>query len=405
MTIFEVLHNFTDIIIVLMLLRFVTLKTKRLKLNFIGVVFYIFIILSFFSFLFSQASFFAYFIKMWVLARYMILAYVVYNINIDRTTFNHILKLVRISFYIQVLVGSLQLLDIQLINDIFIPRVGFSEGSNWYLKGETDIAGTFRFTVFYGYFILSSFVLLFSFRKGKKEKVLLIILAVIFSYVSGSRIALLGVVIFILQNLYYKNRGIFYMGIVTVLFFLIFNGWSVNKRVDNVGSVSGLFSTNYYDASSKFGRVGIFRVIPLFFEAKPKEVLIGFSHDEKELTTFLYKYFNVLPAILRNNVAIGIEDVYWIAQLCYYGIVGFLLFIIFYLKLIFKINKRLKQENFNENKRLLKAVKYLLLIGVISGFVNQSLSIKSFSFFMWLSLGLIMNLTASRKISKRIKRH
>ena len=104
------------------------------------------------------------------------------------------------------MVGCLQLLNIPIINLFFQPRTGISETGNWFLKGGEGIAGTFQYVVHYGYFILSSFIILFSTNLIKTNKYLLVIFSLAFSYFSGSRLAVLIVILFLSYRLYNSNN-------------------------------------------------------------------------------------------------------------------------------------------------------------------------------------------------------
>jgi hypothetical protein len=137
--------------------------------------------------------------------------------------------------------------------------------------------------------------------------------------------------------------------------------------------------------------LGIFSIIPIFFDAGVKQIIFGFSYDVVEITAFLNGYYDGLSAILKNNIMVGIEDVYWIALLYYYGIIGVILFVTFYLSIIIKIKKQLRLSGSNRQTEIIRAIGYLMIFAVLAGFVNQVFYFKVFSFYFWVFSALVVH--------------
>nr|WP_319267516.1 hypothetical protein [uncultured Draconibacterium sp.] len=325
-------------------------------------------------------------------------AYTLYYLHIDTSSLQRIILLIKISFFIQISVGLLQLTGIDSITNIFIPRQINNSISNWYIKGEQDIPGTFAFPVLYGYFILTSFIIIISTGKFKNYYYVLLILAVTFSFLSGSNIVILLIASYTLFYFYnFKSKVFFYW--CSLLFVLVLFNWGfIVDLYRDINSVFGMFSIEYFEASARVARVGIFRTVPLLFDASLKEILIGFSYNGEELSKFLLKYYSTLPHVLRNNVVVGLEDVYWIAFLYYHGIIGLTLFVVFLYSLYKKAYKKLKN-----NSTVSFSIRFLFIAVLLSGFVNQSLYIKSFSFYFWLYIALAIKLYGGSKSEVHIQ--
>ena len=106
------------------------------------------------------------------------------------------------------------------------------------------------------------------------------------------------------------------------------------------------------------------------------------------ITSFLYQDYGNLSAILRNNAVVGIEDVYWIAFLYYYGVFGIFLFGSFYVSVFLRM-RRLERINSDfDDVPLIRPIIYLLIFSFFAGFVNQVFYIKTFSFYFWVFAAL-----------------
>ncbi|MDA9999099.1 hypothetical protein N9E70_00280 [bacterium] len=350
----------------------------NLKSSVSNFILMIFIFISVISFFFGQGSLPEYFVKIWVLLRYILIYFIVINIKIDKASLDRFYKILAFCFSAHLFIGCLQLLDISFINVFFEAREGVSK----IIRTEDTIKGTFKFGVFYGYFILVAFVLLSGRIKRTHWRILVYLLALTFGFFSGSRMVFLGLVGFILYTHYRKNK-IFIGSSVGVVCLVIFQSIG-SAAIDDIGSLLGLFTFDFWMASLSSGRLGIFNIVPMFFDSELKTILFGFSYDGAGITSFLYRDYDNLSAILQNNAIIGIEDVYWIAFLYYYGIFGIAFFGGFVANVLFRMRRIAKVASTREHYSDIKAVGYLLFFAILCAFVNQIFFIKTFSFYFWL---------------------
>ena len=160
---------------------------------------------------------------------------------------------------------------------------------------------------------MASFVIIYPTVRSLYLKILLVIFALVFTYYSGSRMVFLGVVGFLLYMHHKGNKTFIFVLACVGVTYVMSSG--IMEKLENIGSLLGLVSVDFWIASFATGRLGIFNIVPMFFDAGMKEILFGFSYDVQGITSFLHQDYYNLSAILRNNAIVGIEDVYWIAFL------------------------------------------------------------------------------------------
>jgi hypothetical protein len=375
--VFEGLHIISDFIVVLILCLYLTAGSYRYRINATNLAWVFFISVSLMSFVLSYATFSGYFAKLWVQLRYILIYFILLKIRMSKDDLNRFYIVLAITFCIQIFIGILLFLDVSIINAFFQAR----EGIDKVIVKEDTIKGTFKFGVFYGFFIMSSFVILYPYVRNWYLKILLVAATLVFTYYSGSRMVVLGVIGFLVYMHYQRNKILMFVLACSGAVFVMFNG--IGEGIVNIGSLIGLFSPDFWINSLATGRLGIFNVVPMFFGAGVKELLFGFSYDINGITAFLYQDYDNLSAILRNNAIVGIEDVYWIAFLYYYGLFGIILFGIFYAGVMMRVRRLAKRSLSIGHSPVIKSINYLLIFIILCGFVNQVLYIKTFAFYFW----------------------
>lgn len=383
-TVYEILLLFSDFLIAFSILFFLFQNNFIIKLNRTTKYFSLFILFSIISLIFSQV-FTPYFFKIWVLTRYIFLFFIITRI-FDLNDYKRVERLIIFTFFFQIVVGLVQLFNVPFLYDFFSPRSDLSMFSNWLVKGESGIAGTFNFTVTYGYFMFVFCGFLAISEYSNKKKVLLILLAVISSLYSESSLSFLVTFIFFVRYtlLLYPKHFFKYIFLVA-LFVTSFFYKSIINFSEPLKVVFNLFSEQWVIESIKFTRLGIMKLIPLFFSNDLFTILFGFSLDGDALTLFIENKMGTdLPHVLLNDVVIGIEDVYWVAHLYYFGLSGILFFVLFFKSLYnrLKINKSLSKELIVQSKMM----KLLIILTLLSGFVNQVFSFKSFMLYFFITI-------------------
>ena len=384
-SIFEGLHLISDLLIIVIIGLYLCISNFKFKLSILNISLILFLSISILSLFMSNAALFGYFAKIWVLLRYLILFYILLKIQISNQDLITFYKFLALTLSIQLVIGLLLLLDVPLINNFFEAR----EGATKIIVPEDTIKGTFKFGIFYGYFIFVSFIIIFPYVRKILNKIALASITFLFLYLSGSRLVVIGFFAYLGFIAYRKNK--LFTVLASVAFFGIFSFISFNSDVGNIGSLVGLFTSDFWIASYQSGRLGIFSIVPMFFESGLKEILIGYSYDTDAITAFLFQNYSNLSAILQNNPIIGIEDVYWIAFTYYYGLIGLAVFGIFYINLMVRAQKLSNVSTSIVHKTAIQSILFLMFFSLLSGFVNQVFYIKTFSFYFWVFTALAMH--------------
>jgi len=374
----------SDGIILVIIFIYITKKRFVLPWKTENIYFFLFIFFSFFFTLYYE-SWSPYLFKIWVLCRYILVFFIVravFRLE-DFFKFQHYFILI---FFIQLIVGLVQITNFPFLYDLFLPRSDLSKGANWLLKEETGMAGTFSYTVHYGFFmyVFCFFISLSNLKRNKK--ILLMFLALVLSLFSDSRIAfILTFFIFIFYfYLSYKTLLLYFVLGFFILPVIFFSEYLIDK-ITPLLAILDLFSYEFINRSIMFSRVGILKLIPLFFNNDLFTILFGFSLDGTVLTTFINQSMgSEIPHVLSNNAVIGIEDVYWVAHLYYFGLFG----VVFYLMIFMHLKRSFKRINGNYIN--LKMINFFISLTLISAFVNQVFSFKPFVFYFFFVIAFLL---------------
>ena len=385
--IFNYLLLISDFIILLIIIIYLSKSNFILKIRKENKYLFWFIIFSLVSLIYYQ-HWNAYFLKIWVLTRYIILFFIVRK-TFTKNTFKKFEKYFILIFFIQVIVGVIQFFEFPILYELFTPRGDLPKAANWFVKGEMGLAGTFTFTVNYGYFMyaFSAFIVISEISNNKK--LALIFITSILSLYSESTISFL--VTFILFLRYYSlvYPKLFYRLILFIIVFLIlFFKESLMSFFSPLILIFDMFSEQWIIESLMFTRLGILKLFPLFFSNDLFTILFGFSLDGETLTLFVQNIMgNDIPHVLLNNTVVGIEDVYWVAHLYYFGLIG----VIFYLLIFKKIYNLLNPIKTNyKNKNELYTIRFFLILTLLTAFINQTFSFKSFIFYFFMIIAYAM---------------
>ena len=388
---FEYLHLTSDLMIALILLLFsyISRFTFFLKSEIKWAIF--FFISTLFGLLVYQ-EWTSYFFKIWVLLRYVIVYYIIIT-SFNRKDFIKFYKVFYFVFYFQIFVGVIQFFEINILQEIFHPREGLGKASNWLVKEETGLAGTFQFTVQYGYFFFVSSLFVIIDKGSLKKKFFLIFVCILFSYLSDSMMSFLCSLIlgylFIISSID-KNKRLsltFFMILVFSIMLLI----NVDK-IRPLIEISVSLGSEFIYGQLMFSRLGVLKVFPAFLDADLYNIFFGFSINENLISNFIEKNISYpMPSVLKNNVLIGLEDVYWSAHLYYFGLIG----IVSYFLIIYSIrNKVLILSYFSSNKAFLNKIKSVinfLSLTLAAAFINQIFSFKTFMVYFFFGIAYTLS--------------
>ena len=337
--IYEYSLLFTDFLILLSFIYFTLFFKSSNNIRLFNFYLLLFVLVSIISGIINY-SFFIGLSKFWVLIRFLLLFYMIFTI-FNKNDYDKFLKVIYFLFLIQLAVGVIQLFNFPFLYEFLQPRSDLSKMSNWVTKNELGLAGTFSFTVYYGIFFVAFSGIIPLLKKTYNTKLFLFIICLLFSYLSYSMISFFGVMILFLSYLYFTNYRYFYplIFIFSIAALFLFSS-NYNPIFDGI--------QNYIYESLLFSRLGIFKIVPLFFTNGLLQILFGMNLNPETLSLFIYdNLWNEIPHVLYNNASVGIEDVYWIAHLYYYGIFGLFTYLMIYLSFIRLLNRRLNKVFFH----------------------------------------------------------
>lgn len=402
----------------LLLLRFLYLKKipkgtsiDKPLLIFIGYALLITVI--------NQAPVFQAFMGLRVLLRYVPLFYVVAFINIDSATARRIFQALIGIAAIQCGIAIYQ--HYFGITAFWYPRasdleiggkqVSFRLLSSGFSGGREMGAGigTFGDSVFLALFLVILFILSVSAlqktihipRTHKwiyATTLLLITLALFFTYSRGSVLLAFAAVPVILllaggrkKMIVYLSVGLLFASPIILLGVFDNTGSSepyINPKIkytDPLANITTVFSSSYMDNTMQYSRGAVLTEVGGHLLSSFK--LIGYSPAQEfaleKAATHLFG--SNMPI---NNLPI-INDVYWVAFIIYYGIIGIIIYF-FILFRIFKASVFVARFSNDPYFRIFAfAMAALVIIAIPYSLILRTFVFRAFGFYFWLLAGLV----------------
>ena len=350
-------------------------------------------------------------------ARYIVLFYLVANSSLSErkiTTFLHIILGVGIC---QLAAGFIQWVGGPTAFDFFLPRestlgiAGFTKEYRLLELGREigSVYGTLGDTVIYGIFMILVLIVYLS-RIRRLEYLNLLGAAVLFFFIarSYSRAATFSALL-AGGAWYYFHFGwkkTLQLASVTALVFGLllavvnpFNLEYINPRkarVGLVGNVTGVFSGSYVRVAQKQRLGALIGNVPTVLVNKP---ILGYGADQNSTIEGLnMSKRSFLLKVLSKS---GFKDVYWVAILCFYGLLGLGFFALIFYQLFraaFNLYKRSIRppsliEQDAPTSRVTQQIAIIMLclvaVTVFLLFFNRTLEYRGYGFYFWLCAGLM----------------
>ena len=351
------------------------------------------------------------------LARYIILFYLVVNSTLSEKRIATLLRIILGIGIAQVAVGIVQWFGDSTLYDFFLPResklsvAGFTKEFRLLEVGREigSIYGTLGDTVIYGVFMILVLVVYLS-RIRRLEYLNLLGASVLFFFIarSYSRAATFSALLAggAWYYFHYGWKKTLQLVCATVLVFGLllavvnpFNLEYINPRkarVGLVGNVTGVFSGSYVRIAQKQRLGALIGNVPTVLLNKP---ILGYGADQNRAIEGLNRsQRSFLLKVLEKE---GFKDVYWVAILCFYGVLGLVFFaLIFYTLFRHALNlyKRSVSTSFildrsasvlNVTRQVAIIVLCLVAVTVFLLFFNRTLEFRGYGFYFWLCAGLM----------------
>ena len=351
-------------------------------------------------------------VNLGVLLRYVLLVYLILFIKPSSAQMQKLLSLVLFSVFIQALFGIAQFLGGLPVKEILAARnVEFSGISSTFTGSRSDdvndLIGTMGNTISFGYFILVGLIVAFTRTKFSRFGYWFVVGAsLVLIYLSGSRaifLAALGVII--LHQAWVRGAArttvMIIVGVLIIVpVVLIVPSQSVYDQKPGGIQLGKVFTSEYIE-NAKSQRLGLaIYVLPNVLNTR--YAFFGYGPDRVAFAEHADINMEGIPQILIAVIPDVLEDVYWIALIVYYGVVGAFLWVCFIFLTGLKVYKMAALDRNRWRNPYAEMASWLFVIAIPLNFLNQAFDTSSFSFFIWLFAG--MAIVQSRNSDARVRR-
>lgn len=355
-----------------------------------------FLALAVVSMLVNGASLFTPTVNLKALLRYVLVAYVLVQVGVSRDEVRTLFRALMAGVALQAVVAGMEALGGETVKMWFIPAASRAEiggvgltvtSLKESLKGY--VFGTMSQTIDFAFFLLVGLVAWLVNEAGRSMLYWLgAVVLLVLLYLSGSRSAFLAGLLVIVLHQYAIGRvrrtvvvGLLLAPVVAAA--VVFLGARLASSYV-LQSFTGAYVQMAYAQ-----RLGIlFFVLPHFLTTGARTILVGLTADRLILTRFIHG-MSTIPSLLLSNVG-DIEDVYWVALLVYYGVLGLAAFVGF-LATTFRRVREVHAAAPERWVRMLALVAMLCLVLTLPlNVFNQAFEVRQFSYFLWLVVGLAL---------------
>lgn len=338
-------------------------------------------------------------------ARYIVLFYVIANSPLSEKRIATFLRIILGVGIFQLAAGIVQWIGGSVAFDFFLPREstlevgGFTKEYRLLELGREigSIYGTLGDTVIYGVFMIIVLIVYLS-RVRQLEYLNLLGVGVLFFFIarSYSRAATFSAILACVAWYYFQYgwKKTLRLSLTVAISFSIllaivnpFNLEYVNPRkarVGMAGNITGVFSGDYVRVAQKQRLGALIGNVPTVLVNKP---ILGYGADQNATIERLnMSQRSFLLKVLSKN---GFKDVYWVAILCFYGVLGLGLFALIFYRLFTTALRLYRHAVHGYTKDIAMVMLCLVVVTVFLLFFNRTLEFRGYGFYFWLGAGLM----------------
>ena len=345
------------------------------------------------------------------LARYIVLFYLVANSHLSERRITTLLRIILGIGIFQLAIGLIQWVGGPAAFDFFLPRkstlgiAGFTKEYRLLEIGREigSIYGTLGDTVIYGVFMILVLVIYLS-RIRRLEYLNLLGAMVLFFFIarSYSRAATFSALLAggAWYYFHYGWKKTLRLALATALIFgfllVIVNPFNLEyinprkARIGLIGNVTGVFSGSYVRIAQKQRLGALIGNVPTVLVNKP---ILGYGADQNSTIEGLNaSQRSFLLKILSKS---GFKDVYWVAILCFYGLLGLSFFALIFYRLFraaLNFYKRPVSTPLVSSRLTQQIAIIMLCLVVVTTFLlffNRTVEYRGYGFYFWLCAGLM----------------
>ena len=412
--IFLILRLGSELIVYVLLARVLLgriLFGKKPIFTLIDALLLAFIFSAFLSLFVNDGSLLAGFINIRALLRYFAVYYIVVNLNVSEEKVLCLLSVIALAGLLEAGIALAQFFGGPSVDaffspptdvDIEIASMTVSTFSNVLKIGA--VAGTIGKPAAMGLFLVVTMITMLSlWSYGRVSNImlgfgtLLIAAGVIVTLKRGELILLTGaIVVFLILKL--RPRSRYYLStlatvvlllmILLIVFMLGQGGEVVNPKAQKLSIVehfNQLFSSVYWNRQFRSSRGWFLTEVGGY--ALQHSGFLGYSPDDSTARATLADAKIDFKRLIEFPV---FEDVYWVAMLIYYGILGLILFQGIIISLIVVGFRTLSQSGIASVIAI--AFLTIALVTYPAAFLERVFELRTYSFYLWLFAGLTVSL-------------
>ena len=277
---------------------------------------------------------------------------------------NQFKKIIAYTFFIQLLFGFIEGAGLFDLRPFLLPAPDRWMGLETFnptsfREGSVGISSSFLNSIDYSLYLMASYVMLY----WQKKKVCKSIVAILVLFIIFQTQSKTSLVIFSGLLIYEMHSRLLKWIIIGVLFTP-----AIILVVANFELI-----VFFLENSLEYSRIGFFvYLLPRFFIDNPIHILFGVGIDPYEGLNAIRHYPVIPRMLLDENSLLNLKDVFWLAQLFQWGILG-LTALLTFLVSIYRTHKS-------------EAIRGMILITFLLGLTNQVMEVKIFSFLLWLTI-------------------
>lgn len=329
------------------------------------------------------------------LIRFLAIFYLVARVDWTAEKYRKVRNAFLIVVALQAFIGVLQLVIGRPALEFFSPRTlvdVFGANRDAFVdreRDEVEIFGTFRNTISYAYLMMvgAIVVLVSKFRIGLLDHRVIAGLLLPFVFLSGSRaVFLLAAMIYLSYFVKFEigrlsKSTIYSLALLSIVLVTSIYFYLLSLELSyKPGSFGFVFTPGYIEAAMN-GRLGVMVLVLPKLMSSP-QFLFGFGADKALIVDYTIQTANIANYALIVTLDKTLEDVYWVAMLLYFGLIGTAIFVLFFIKIYGRISIIAKQDA-GWISEAAEIARLLLLLSIPLNFVNQAFEVQIFSLALW----------------------
>lgn len=336
------------------------------------------------------------------LLRYLLLAYIVNSYSVSRRDRKRLVSVLVAGVWIQIVLGLTQFAGGLPMRDFLGARsstaqiggFGLADFTGTRFEGVNDLMGTMGNTIDYGAFLVVGITIFLCCVPPERrfQRSAGVMLSFFCVYLTNSRSALIAAFVIVFCYLYFrsgKRRALLFAVSTTTCIALIAIVLASGKALTNSDDYQSrtrffsMFSNDYVQAAMG-QRLGMVVYLAPDFLSDPAGVPFGYTPDSEVVVAKARSRFPNVPDALLLVLPGIIEDVYWLAIMIQYGLIGLTLFLSAFVWAIRTLLKRFHSETDTETRNFILSALLLMLVSIPMNCFNQVLLLRQFTLCQWI---------------------